>query len=67
MSAKGRLTPGARHDAKVKAKTIFVKLDVNGDGRLSEKEFVGGCLKDEQLRQLLSPSGIFETPLATNN
>ena len=67
MSANSQLRPGARHDARMKAKTIFAKLDVNGDGQLSEKEFVDGCLKDEELRNLLSPIGLFDSPMASNN
>ena len=67
MSANGDLKPGARHDARMKAKAIFAKLDKNGDGELSEKEFVDGCLKDDKVRLLLSPIGLFDTPMASNN
>ena len=33
---------------------VFEKLDVNDDGELNEDEFVGGCLKDETLANLLN-------------
>ena len=33
---------------------MFEKLDVNDDGELNEDEFVGGCLKDETLANLLN-------------
>ena len=36
-------------EAKQKATDIFHHLDVNGDGDLSLKEFVHGCLKDKEL------------------
>ena len=37
-----------------KATAVFEKLDVNDDGELNEDEFVGGCLKDETLANLLN-------------
>ena len=37
-----------------KATAIFEKLDINDDGELNEDEFVGGCLKDESLANLLN-------------
>ena len=37
-----------------RATAVFEKLDVNGDGELNEDEFVGGCLKDESLANLLN-------------
>ena len=43
-----------KNHAKEKAKEIFAKLDVNGDFRLSKEEFVSGCLKDEELSNLLT-------------
>ena len=35
------------------AKKIFSKMDKNGDGYLSEDEFVMGCLQDEKLHMLM--------------
>ena len=37
-----------------RATAVFEKLDVNDDGELNEEEFVGGCLKDENLANLLN-------------
>ena len=37
-----------------RATAVFEKLDVNDDGELNEDEFVGGCLKDETLANLLN-------------
>ncbi len=39
-----------------KAKKVFDFLDTNGDGRLSEEEFVQGCLADKDLVNMLSAS-----------
>ena len=35
------------------AKKIFSQMDKNGDGYLSEDEFVMGCLQDEKLHMLM--------------
>lgn len=40
---------------KDRAKTIFGKMDVNGDGQLTLDEFLKGCLQDEELSQMLAP------------
>ena len=39
---------------------MFEKLDVNDDGELNEDEFVGGCLKDESLANLLNTGAVEE-------
>lgn len=44
--------------AEERAKKIFTKMDLNGDGCLTEEEFLTGCLNDEDLsRILLAGSG----------
>jgi len=40
--------------AEDKAKEIFNRLDENGDGHLTEEEFVQGCLQDKDLFELLA-------------
>jgi Ca2+-binding EF-hand superfamily protein len=47
---KGTNSPEAKVDQ------IFLKMDANGDGKLSKEEFVSGCLQDDYLRRLLAPS-----------
>ena len=34
-------------DPKTRAATIFKKIDINGDGDLSENEFIKGCSDDK--------------------
>ena len=36
------------------AATIFNQMDMNNDGKVSRKEFVGVCLKDQKLFNLLT-------------
>lgn len=55
-----------------RAEKIFSNLDINNDGDITEEEFVRGCLKDDDMRRLLSEtnsesilSGI-STPNITN-
>ena len=37
-----------------RATTVFKMLDVNADGELNEDEFVDGCLRDENLINMLN-------------
>ena len=37
-----------------RAKSIFQQLDKNGDDMLTQREFVSGCLRDRELRNMLS-------------
>ena len=53
-------------EAWERAKKIFIKLDTNGDCRLTEEEFVDGCLKNEDLKNLLTPCMVRDSPLAGN-
>lgn len=41
--------------AEERAKSIFARMDENGDGKLTEDEFLKGCLQDEELSKMLSP------------
>merc|ERR1711993_210222 len=36
------------------AKNIFSRMDENGDGHLTEEEFLRGCLQDDELSQMWS-------------
>ena len=47
------------NDARLRAKNMFIKLDMDGNCRLSEEEFVRGCLKDDVLRDMLAPTNLF--------
>ena len=40
--------------AKEKAAQIFSFLDVNGDGKIELKEFLAGCLGDEEMVSILN-------------
>ena len=42
-------------DPYEKAKEIFSKIDRSNDYRLTKQEFIAGCTKDEQIRQLFAP------------
>jgi Ca2+-binding EF-hand superfamily protein len=37
------------------ADDLIARLDLNGDGRVSREEFMYGCLRDVQLREMLVP------------
>ena len=38
-----------------RARGIFRRMDVNGDGRVTRVEFVRTCLNDQKLIELLTP------------
>lgn len=40
--------------AKTRAKQIFDELDANGDGSLTCEEFIAGCMKDEEMVNMLT-------------
>ena len=42
--------------AEDRAKNIFSRMDENGDGHLTEEEFLRGCLQDEELSKMLAPN-----------
>lgn len=39
--------------AEERALKIFKKMDANGDGALTQEEFLSGCLEDEELSKIL--------------
>ena len=42
--------------AKERAEKVFSQLDTDGDSKLTEDEFVQGCMKSEELKCLLTPA-----------
>ena len=40
---------------EVRANSIFKRMDVNNDGKVTRQEFVTTCLDDQQLIGLLTP------------
>lgn len=42
--------------AEERAKNIFSRMDENGDGHLTEEEFLSGCLQDDELSKMLAPN-----------
>ena len=42
--------------AREKAEDIFSRMDENGDGHVTEDEFVSGCLQDEEISKMLTPN-----------
>ena len=42
--------------AEETAKQIFAQIDENGDGTLTEEEFLTGCLEDDKLFKMLVPN-----------
>ena len=51
-------------NAKERAEKVFQQLDTDGDCRLTEDEFVRGCIKNEELKVLLSPVMVRNSPLS---
>uniref|UniRef100_A0A0N5AYC6 Neuronal calcium sensor 2 n=1 Tax=Syphacia muris TaxID=451379 RepID=A0A0N5AYC6_9BILA len=47
-------TKSATDPPRIKAKKIFAKIDVNDDKRVTQEEFVNGCLGDKDLFQILT-------------
>ena len=45
---------GLTNSAKKKAMKIFIRMDENQDGHLTEEEFLQGCLEDDELSKLLA-------------
>lgn len=48
-----KVTGRSPDTAEDRAKKIFTKMDLNGDGCLTEDEFLTGCLNDEDLSKIL--------------
>ena len=42
--------------AEERAINIFQRMDVNGDGTLTEDEFLKGCMQDLELQKMLLPA-----------
>ena len=42
--------------AEQTAKHIFTKIDENGDGTLTEEEFINGCSEDDEIFKMLVPN-----------
>ena len=42
--------------ARDRAKQIFDELDIDGDGTLTCDEFINGCMKDEEMVEMLKRS-----------
>ena len=42
--------------AEERAKNIFSRMDNNGDGHLTEEEFLSGCMQDDKLSKMLAPN-----------
>ena len=55
-SKLGAGTSKPRKSAEETAKDIFSTIDENGDGHLTEEEFLRGCLKDDKLCKMLVPN-----------
>lgn len=54
---------GAGSKEAEKATTIFRRMDSDQDGRITEEEFVGACLKDGNLAKMLTPDFVTDVPL----
>ena len=51
MMGEGAKNPGYWADER--AKCIFIQMDENFDGHITEDEFLRGCLQDEELSKML--------------
>ena len=40
--------------AEERAMKIFIRMDENGDGLLTEDEFTRGCLQDDELSKMMA-------------
>ena len=49
-------------DPKERAGNIFRKIDINGDGDLTENEFIKGCSEDKVASDLFSKYFLFYLP-----
>ena len=41
-------------DPNIRAAQLFKKIDINGDGELTENEFIKGCSDDKEMMDLLN-------------
>ena len=49
----GAVSSAPAGDPCDRADAIFAAIDVNGDGELTEREFLTGCLADQELMDML--------------
>ena len=45
-------------DPRERARTIFKMIDADQDGMITDKEFIEGCLRDENITKILKISEI---------
>ena len=43
--------------ASERARSIFEKMDIDSDGRVTREEFMRSCLEDDNMMNLLTPPG----------
>ena len=43
--------------ANERARSIFEKMDIDSDGRVTREEFMRSCLEDDNMMNLLTPPG----------
>lgn len=53
--------------AKDRAKQIFAELDENGDGTLTCEEFIAGCMKDDEMVEMLGRNNHDENEAPTED
>jgi len=53
----GMETPSTKPEdsSQEQVKVIFKKMDENGDGMITQEEFIQGCMQDEELSKMLNP------------
>ena len=54
MLGTGAVKP--KDTAEERAKGVFMRMDENNDGTLTEEEFLKGCLQDDDLGKMLAPN-----------
>ena len=52
--------------ARLRAKQIFAELDINGDGSLTCDEFIAGCMKDDDMVQMLQNNSLSDEDESTS-
>merc|ERR1711992_506330 len=49
---------GQQETASERARSIFEKMDIDSDGRVTREEFMRSCLEDDNMMNLLTPPGM---------